>query len=362
MPRRTSFVLLICLVATSAARAEPPTKPKGLKPGDTIALVAPCGPLNEERMTLAAERLTALGYDVRTPDDLFRRRGYLAGDDQRRADELTSAFADPEVDAVFPGTGGYGATRMLDLVDWDVVAANPKVFIGFSDVTALHLAIAAKCNFITFHTPTPQYGLGSKDGLHPFSERYFWRSLLAAENVSAEDGGAEGFEYELPADAPSPRTLRPGVATGPLIGGNLTLVASLMGTPYEIDTDGRVLFLEDVSEAPYRVDRMLSQLKLGGKLRAPAAVILCRFTYREPDNEEGDGVADEKKKRTQSFDEVFADYFGDAPYPVITDFPMGHGVKGQKWSLNATLPEGALVEVDAGAKRVRLLENPVKPD
>lgn len=342
--RRTRLLAMVILASVTTAAAQPPTKPKGLKPGDTIALIAPSGPLREESIVLATQRLEGLGYEVRSPEDLFRRRGYLAGDDQRRADEFTAAFADPEVDAVFPGTGGYGATRMLDLIDWEVVRSNPKVFIGFSDVTALHLAIDAKCDFVTFHTPNPQYGLGSEGDLSPFSARYFWRCLMASQNE-----GEQGFEYENPPDYGGMRAIAAGVGRGRLTGGNLSLVAALMGTPYEVQTEGRILFLEDVAEEPYRVDRMLSTLKLAGKLDAPAAVLLGRFTRGEPDEPE----------RSLSFVEVFDDYFTDAPYPVIANFAAGHGERGDKRSLNTSLPFGVMAEVDADTLRVRVLENPV---
>ncbi|MEX2169624.1 MAG: LD-carboxypeptidase [Pirellulales bacterium] len=330
--------IALLMVSTSFSCAETPTKPAALRAGDTIMLVAPAGELDRERIERARQRLEAMGFRVIVPETLFRRRGYLAGTDQQRANELMAAFQNPEVKAIFPGTGGYGTTRMLELLDYDSIQAHPKILIGFSDITGLHLALAKKCNLITFHSPVAQHGLGSPDGLSEFSAKYFWRCLLADEN-----DGDVGFEYEPPEGAPL-QSLRGGKARGRLLGGNLSLVAATMGTPYEIETDGRVLFFEDVNEAPYRIDRMFSQLKLAGKLKTPAAVILGQFTKAEPD--EGDS--------SLTVDEVFADYFADAEYPVVKNFPAGHAPN------NATVPMGALFEVDGDKPSVRLLENPVR--
>ena len=333
--------LLLTAVLAAAATAAPPqpaTKPAGLKPGDTIMIVAPAGELIPRRIEKAKERLETLGYKVIFQDDLYAVRGYLAGTDERRAAELMAAFTNPEVDAVFPGTGGYGTMRMLDQLDYDAIRANPKVLIGFSDITGLHVALATKCNLVTFHSPNPQWGLGSWDNLHPFSARYFWRNLLAEENPNTE----RGWTYEPPSYSPL-GTYAPGIGEGPLCGGNLSLIASLTGSEYQLDTDGRVLFLEDVNEAPYRIDRMLRQMKLTGQLDKPAAVVLGQFRKCESD---GDGTS-------LSLPEVFLDYFADAPYPVVCNFPAGH-VK-----LNATLPFGVRARVDAEKREVRVLENPV---
>lgn len=339
--RPLPLLLALSLCATvSAAPAEPATKPAALKPGDKIMIVAPAGELVEKRVKLATERLEAMGFEVVIPQDLYRVRGYLAGTDEQRADELMQAFTDPEIAAIFPGTGGYGTMRMLDLLDFDKIRANPKVLIGFSDITGLHMALAVKCNLVTFHSPNPQWGLGSYDNLRPFPAKYFWRNLLAEKNR-----GTAGFTYELPTWEPL-GTFAGGVGTGPLCGGNLSLVSALTGSEYELDTEGRVLFLEDVNEAPYRIDRMLRQMQLAGQLEKPAAVILGQFSRCEPDSGE----------TSLSLAEVFLDYFDGAPYPVVCNFPAGHV------RMNATLPFGVPVTVDAEQRVVRVLENPVRVD
>ncbi|MEL6209536.1 MAG: LD-carboxypeptidase, partial [Pseudomonadota bacterium] len=218
--------------------------------------------------------------------------------------------------------------------------ANPKILVGFSDITGLHVALDTKCNLVTFHSPNPQWGLGSWDNLPAFSAKYFWRSLVAEKNT-----GAEGFLYEPPLYSPL-GIYAAGVGEGPLCGGNLSLLASLTGSEYELDTRGKVLFLEDVNEAPYRIDRMLRQLHLSGQLDELAGVILGQFRKCDPDGGE----------TSLSLAEVFIDYFGEAPYPVVCNFPAGH-VK-----LNATLPFGVPVRVDADARQVRMLENAVTVD
>lgn len=342
LPRRLALTLLVLLPTIACQAAPPATKPKALRPGDTIMMVAPAGELVAKRVNLAVERLEAAGFKVIVPDDLFTVTGYLAGPDERRAAELMRAFTDPEVDAIFPGTGGYGTMRILDRLDYEAIRANPKVLIGFSDITGLHTALGQKCGLVTFHSPNPQWGLGSEENLPTFSAKYFWRNLLAEQNAAES-----GWVYEVPEEAPL-QTLASGTAEGPACGGNLSLVAAMTGSDYQLDTDGRVLFLEDVREAPYRIDRMLCQLRLSGQLDRPAAVLLGRFRDCDIDDDE-DGTS-------FTLADVFEDYFGDAPYPVVSNFPAGHV------TLNATIPFGVPIRVDADRREVRVLENPVLVD
>ena len=289
-------------------------------------------------MELAVRRLHEMGFKTRVPADLYRKRGYLAGTDQERAAEFMAAWADPQVNAVFPVTGGYGCTRMLDGLDYQAIRANPKILAGFSDITALHLAIARKSGLVTFHSPNLMYGLGSTPDLSPFAGRLFWRTLLAEEYVA----GGQGYAIEIP-EPLRPKRMVSGQARGRLIGGNLSLISALMGTPYEIQTRGRILFIEDVDERPYRIDRFLSQLRLAGKLDEAAGIILGQFTGCVPDKED-----------SLSLDQVLEDYFRSSKVPVVRDFPLGH------FKNNATLPVGCLAELDADAGTLRLLENPVE--
>lgn len=334
-------------VATGA-ESRPMIRPKPLAPGDTIAFVAPAGPLDRERMLRARDRLVARGYRVSMRDDLFAKEGYLAGSDERRAGELMAAFLDPEVDAIFPGTGGYGTMRILDHLDYAAIRAHPKILVGFSDLTALHAAINRRAGVVTFHSPNPMWGLGSEDNLKPFSERWFFRAL--------EGPPAEPYTIEIPrpleiADAreigvdemPQPVALGRGKARGRLVGGNLSLVSALEGTPYAFDTKDAILLIEDTREAPYRVDRMLRQLQLAGKLATLRGAILGQFT-RNYDREDETRDADPR----YTVDGVLRQYFEHAGIPVLMNYPIGH------YPMNATLPLGGEVEVDADAGVVRV--------
>jgi muramoyltetrapeptide carboxypeptidase len=351
-------ILLLASVAFSATlpavHAAPPKPifPQALAPGDTIMFIAPAGSLNKERNTLAKKRLEELGYKVRFPKNLFRAHGYLAGTDEQRASEIMDAFSDPEVDAVFPGTGGYGTTRIIDDLDYDVIRQNPKVLIGFSDITGIHLAINQKTGLVTFHSPNPEYSFGNPDGFNPYAARWFWRAIGADKygkgvgyliTPTTEKGDA-AWNPKTFADFPKSQTLAPGKARGRLTGGNLSVLHAMMGSPYEIETDGKILFLEDVGEAPYRIDRMLSTLKLAGKFDKVRGVVLGHFTRRKDEAEWDDDW---------SMQDVMRDYFAKLGVPVLANFPVGH------IPFNTTLPVGAEVELDADACTLRVLENPV---
>ena len=310
--------------------------PRALNIGDTIAFCAPAAPLDTTRMILAKNRLIEMGFYVVQSESLFRRWGYLAGSDSLRADELMGFFQDPTVKAIFPGTGGYGTTRILDQLDYTIIRNNPKIFIGFSDITGLHIALNQIANLVTFHTPNPMYGLGSKGGLEPMAETYFWSLLKGNDEIYQ-------IPFDLNGDSLRVEVIAPGKAQGCLVGGNLSLVCATMGSPYEIQTNGKLLFMEDIGEAPYRIDRYLRELKLAGKLDAVSGVILGRFTRRkeEPPDKPGDFT----------MDEVLDQYFKNLNVPVIKNFPAGH-VRS-----NISLPLGVLAELDTEQGVLRFLES-----
>lgn len=351
--KRLGQQLLVLLGAAASLLGSCPANaadlifPAALRPGDKIALVAPARPVTRKRMQLVKQRLEALGFQVRMPDELFRNDGYLAGSDQHRAAEVMAAFKDKSVAAVFPATGGFGTTRMLDLLDYDTIRDNPKVVIGFSDITGLHLAIHKKSQLVTFHSPNPDGGFGSPNNLPPFAAHWFYRALLAdryrEKNLGYLITPQIPSEQEQPTTQPV--TVTPGIGRGRLIGGNLSLISALMGTPYEIETDGRILFIEDIGEAPYRVDRMLSTLRLAGKLDHLAGVVLGMFTRRANEDTSGE---------RGTTDDVLRGYFSGLGVPVILHFPVGHHPR------NATLPIGAMCELNASQGTIRLLENPVQ--
>jgi muramoyltetrapeptide carboxypeptidase len=311
-------------------------KPPALKPGDTIAFVAPAGPVKMAPLLAYAQQLEKAGYKVRIPKGIGRKAGYLAGTDEERAAELNAALRDPQVRAIFPCRGGYGLTRILDRLDYAALRRRPKVITGYSDLTALHLAVARKARVITFHSPMPMHDLWQKDKAEfAFAGHSFRRAVFADQYKQGE----AGYTIAVPADA-RPVPLVRGTARGRLLGGNLTLVCATLGTPYAIEPKGAILFLEDVNEAPYRMDRMLSQLRLAGVLDAVAGVVLGSFT--------GKGAQD-----AQEIDRVLRDYFGGRKVPVLMHYPVGHTAR------NATLPHGGLVELDADRGALRVLDNPV---
>ena len=315
-------------------------KPPALLVGDTIAFCAPSGFLDSVRMSLAKTRLEEKGFYIIREDSIYRRWGYLAGTDAQRASELMSYFKDKSVRAIFPGTGGYGSTRILSMLDYDIIKSNPKIFIGFSDITALHIAFNQLANLITFHTPNPMYGLGSKKGLDPISELYFWSLLMNSNDYNYE------IPFDLYGNSLKVQTMVPGIASGKLVGGNLSLICSMMGSVYEAKTMGSILFIEDVGEAPYRIDRYLSELKLAGKLDLVNGIIIGRFSRRET----------EAPDRSTDFQmhQVFQQYFSKMKVPVIFNFPSGHGSK------NVSLPLGCIVEINTDDETFKVLESPIK--
>jgi muramoyltetrapeptide carboxypeptidase len=309
-------------------------RPPALRPGDTIALVAPAGPADKERVLQFVQLLEKKGFRVTVPKGLFRRAGFLAGSDEERAAELNAAIHDPNVRAIFPCRGGYGLTRILDKIDYGALRKNPKIITGYSDLTALHLAVAREARVITFHSPMPEFDLRHEDGEYAYAARSFWRTLLASEYKKGE----KGYRVEVPANGPKPIRLVGGKARGRLMGGNLTLICATLGTPYALKPEGNILLLEDTGEAPYRVDRMLSQLRLAGVLDEVSGVV----------------VGDFSKTDVKEVDCILREYLSKLKVPVVMNFPVGHT------TANATLPHGALVELDADAPALRLLENPVR--
>jgi muramoyltetrapeptide carboxypeptidase len=324
----------LLLAGPRAAAQEEWIRPAALRAGDTIALVAPAAPANKERVNEFATLLKKKGFHVTVPDGLFRRNGFLAGSDEERAAELNAAIRDPKVRAIFPCRGGYGLTRILDRIDYEALRKNPKIITGFSDLTALHLAIARKARVVTFHSPMPEFDLRREDGEFAFAARSFWNTLLA----SKEKNRRKGYDTLLPSGVPQPTRLVGGKARGRLVGGNLTLICATLGTPYALEPKGNILLLEDVDEAPYRIDRMLSQLRLAGVLDEVAGVMVGDFSKTD--------VPEAKR--------VLREYLGKLKVPVVMDFPVGHMVA------NTTLPHGAMVELDANAPSLRVLENPVR--
>jgi muramoyltetrapeptide carboxypeptidase len=315
----------------------PIIKPKALKRGDAIGIVVPAGPVNRDRIDRALSRVRERRFQTKTYGDIYRSHGYLAGDDKTRAVELMAAFADPETSAVWCARGGYGVMRLLDRIDFDVIHRHPKVFIGFSDITALHVAIQQQTGLVTFHGPNLQDGFGEPDDIPRPNEDALWRAVLADNRAANE------YPYPFDLQDTGQATLKPvhgGTSTGRLIGGNLAVLAGMMGTPYEMETSGRILFLEDIGERLYRIDRYLSQLRLAGKFNSVAGVLLGSFSFDEGDQTEDQG----------EIAALCTEFFADLGVPVLAGFPAGHE------TFNLTLPIGGLIKLDADAGQVTLLE------
>lgn len=307
--------------------------PMPLSKGDTVGLVSPSSATDDSfNLQLAREAMEALGFKVKTGAHFAERRGHLAGTDAERAGDLNAMFADPSVKAIVCTRGGSGAARLLPLLDYDAIRRNPKVLLGYSDITALHNAIHAKTGLVTFHGPI---GSGSWNA---FNVDQFQRVLLNRELVEFRNKVDAGDELV-------PRrnrtiTITGGKARGELVGGNLTVLTALAGSPYLPDFSGKILFLEDVSEAPYRVDRMFSTLKLMGALDKVAGVIFGECTDCNP----GDGYG------SLTLEQIFEDHVRPLKVPAYRGAMIGH-IREQ-----FIVPVGGMVELDADAGTFRMLE------
>lgn len=348
LPKALAGIALIFAAAPCVrpALAETPPgemawiKPPALRLGDTIAFVVPAGPATLPPLAQYGRRLEQAGYRVLIPKDVeSRNEGYLAGSDELRADELNAMIRDPKVRAIFPARGGYGLTRILDRIDYEALRKDPKVVTGYSDITALHLAIARKARVVTFHSPMPISDLWLEDKPEfAFAADSFRRAIFA----DGYKAGGRGYAIAIPPDL-KPEKLVGGTARGRLLGGNLTLICSTLGTPFAIEPEGAILFIEDVNEAPYRVDRSLSQLRLAGVLDAVAGVVVGDFGSKDP-------------AAAKEISRVLRGYLEPLEVPTIWNFPVGH------ISRNATLPHGALAELDADRCILKVVEDPVRPD
>ena len=315
-------------------------KPRRLTIGQTIGVAAPSSPPNEpEGVRFAVDIVQSLGFHVKPASHLFDRYGYLAGDDVARAKDLNDFFIDEEVDAIFCVRGGYGASRLLPLLDYEAIRLHPKILLGYSDITSLLLAIHHRTGLVTFHGPIA----GQVFSPYTLSE---FKKVLITPQPPMSLGAAPPFE---PGEGRVDRanritTLVPGKVQGRLLGGNLSLVSHLVGTPYMPDFSGSILFLEDVGEAVYAIDRMLTQLWLSGSLHKVAGIVFGKFTEPRP--------SEWAQNRLQ--EEVLAERVRALGIPAVMGLMIGH-VDDQ-----ATIPLGCMAELDAGLGTLTLLEGPVQ--
>ncbi len=301
-------------------------KAERLKEGATLGLVAPASPVYDStQFDEMLVTLRSLGYNLKLGKHVRDRNGYLAGKDEDRAKDLMEMFADDTVDGILCVRGGWGCNRILPLLDFEIIKQNPKVFAGFSDITSLHMAILKKTGLVTFHGP-----VGKSE----------WNTFtLNAWNKVIRDGIE--FTYEIPDDDVNNFTITKGKATGTLVGGNLSVLVSLIGSDYLPDLKDSILYLEDVGEDVYRIDRMITQLKLSGVLDQINGFVFGKCT----DCDSG--------SNSLSLKEVFADHIS------LLDIPAFYGAMISHEDKNITLPVGVQAGINAEEKTIHLLESGV---
>jgi muramoyltetrapeptide carboxypeptidase len=300
--------------------------PKAISKGDWVGLISPSAATSERiQFQFAQEALEALGFKVKLGENLKNRRGHLAGTDEERATDLNGMFADPEIKAVICIRGGSGAARILPLIDYELIKKNPKPILGYSDITALHNAIHAQTGMITFHGPN---GTGSWNTFNvtQFEKVFFDRELVEYENEQIPNDDLVVKQNRI-------QTIFPGIVTGKILGGNLTVLTALSGTPYLPDFQDSILFLEDISEDPYKIDRMFSTLKLNGTLNKIKGFIFGQCSECDPSGGYG----------SLTLDDILDDYILPLKIPAYKGAMIGHIPK------QFIIPVGAVVEMNAAS-------------
>ncbi|HWW02320.1 MAG TPA: LD-carboxypeptidase [Candidatus Acidoferrum sp.] len=316
-----------------------PAKPERLNFGDTVGIIAPASaPPNPDVLDRSVEILERLGFKPKLAPNVRKRWGFLAGSDRDRAADLMRMFLDARVKAIVCVRGGYGTARLLPLLDYGVIRAHPKIFVGYSDITSLHCAFLRKSNLVSFHGPMLNSDF-VKDNFPRFTLQSFLRTLM---QPVAPGSICQGYGKK------TVRAIRRGVASGPLLGGNICILCASLGTPYQPSFRNAILFFEDLDEVPYRFDRMLTQLLNAGLLQQVAGVAIGI----------NKNCVDPKAKKTreyrQTLDDVFRDRLLPLKVPVVSGLPFGH------IPYNATLPIGVRVTLDANAGDLRVLEPAVR--
>jgi muramoyltetrapeptide carboxypeptidase len=300
-------------------------KPGRLRPNGVIGVVSPAGVVDAEELRKGIARLEGLGFKLRLGESVLRRHRYLAGSDQERAEDIHRIYADPEVEAVFCTRGGSGTGRLIPLLDAGLIARNPKIFVGSSDITTLLLYLQECGDQVVFHGPMIAPNFGRRPS--PQTEEALLK-VLAGERPAFREPGVT--------------PLREGSAEGVLTGGCLTLLCTSIGTAYEVRTEERILFIEETDEAPYRVDRMLSYLKSVGKFERVRGVVFGEMTRCQF-----------PKGTKDRLEEVILEILSGYDFPVLFGFPSGHG------EINLPLPFGVPVRIDSEDKALTLLDSAV---
>jgi len=294
-------------MSPSRLQSPPLIIPPRLKPGDLIGVISPAGPVDPSGLKPGLDLLASRGFRVREAAHLYDRNDYLAGHDQARLSDLHAMILDSEIAAVFCARGGYGCLRLLQGIDYDLIRQHPKIIVGYSDITALLMAVYRETGMVTFHGPMVRsLSTITETSLEVFFQVLSWEEPLLLNPMQGT-------------------VLVPGEAEGPLLGGNLSLICHLVGTPFLPSLEGAILFIEDCKEPLYRIDRMLTHLSLAGQLKGIAGLIGGEFL------DCGD---------TSAIDRLLMDVASDLGIPLISGFPAGHG------SINLTLPVGMPVRLD----------------
>jgi muramoyltetrapeptide carboxypeptidase len=326
-------------VQNSSPRPAAQVLPPRLAAGDTVGIVAPASATFQTvDVAIARESLEALGLRVKIGAHLLARHGYLAGDDKDRAADINGFFADNSIKAVLPIRGGWGSSRVLPHLDYATIRRNPKVVVGYSDITALHMAIQAKTGLVTFHGPN---GMGRWD---TWSLDYFKQVLFNGTAVTMANPTDLSERNALTQTENRVQTIKAGIARGRLLGGNLTVLTTILGSPYVPSFDGAILFAEDVGEDLYRIDRMFTQLKLTGILDRIRGFVFGTCSECEP----GEGFA------SLTLEEILIDHVKPLGVPAWFGAMIGHDTP--QW----TVPLGLDVEVDAEKGTIRMLAPAVR--
>ena len=308
-------------------------KPKRLKKGDLIGLISPGSYITKSMLEEAKTNLESLGLKVTYSNNILKKSGYLGGTDKERAEDVNAMFADKKVKAIVTVRGGYGCARILEMIDYEMIKKNPKIIMGYSDITSLLYGIYSKTGLVCFHGPV------ATSTFNEYSNNHMKNILFDVE---------EKYEMNNPRDKEEQIVvINDGIAEGELVGGNLSIVVSMVGTEYDIDLKDKILFLEDVGEEPYRIDRMLTQLLQGTNLKQAAGIALGVFKNCEIDED------DPEFQNSFTLLQVFKDRLGSLNIPVVYGLSFGHIAD------KFTLPFGIRARLDSSKKSITLLESSV---
>lgn len=303
---------------------------KVLKKGDTIGIIAPTSCSSYEKVLEAKKNIGNMGYKVVLGECTQKQWYSYAGEDEERAREINNFFSDKAIDAILCMRGGYGCNRLIELIDFEIIKNNPKIFVGYSDITTLHMAINEKTGLITFHGPMAVSNFTGNYNIDTYN------NFIEILSNPLDQRVINNFSKEL-------EVISEGKAKGKLVGGNLATLVATLGTKYDLDYREKILFLEEIGEKTYKVDRFLNQLKKHGVFEKIEGIVLGDFKNCPPDSE-----------KDMSLIEVFQDYFRDLKKPVIYNLESGHSEP------MLTLPLGAMCGIDSYEKKITILEKVVK--